>query len=93
MMTGCGTESNNWAIRSALLSAGGRADEGGLLHVVTSNIEHPAITECLKSYMEGYLTPKITVTCVEANREGIVSTEDVINASVLDYACLSCILL
>ena len=43
--------------------------------------------------MEGYLTPKITVTYVEANREGIVSTEDVINASVLDYACLSCILL
>ena len=35
MMTGCGTESNNWAIRSALLSARDRAD-GGLLHVVTS---------------------------------------------------------
>ena len=48
--------------------------------VSQGNIEHPAITECLRSYMEGHLTPKITVTYVEVNREGIVSTQDVLDA-------------
>ena len=82
MFTGCGTESNNSAIRLSLLSSQHKADENGLLHVVTTNIEHPAITECLNSYSseDGGLTPKISITCIPVNKEGIVSCEDVINA-------------
>jgi cysteine desulfurase len=48
--------------------------------VVTTNIEHPAITQCLHSYAQGGLTPKITVSYVPVNNEGIVSTQDVMNA-------------
>ena len=79
MFTGCGTESNNMAIRLALLSSAHEATEEGL-HVVTTNIEHPAITQCLMSYVNGGLTPKITVTEVPVNEFGIVSASDVIDA-------------
>mmetsp|Transcript_29731 Transcript_29731/g.70661 ORF Transcript_29731/g.70661 Transcript_29731/m.70661 type:complete len:425 (+) Transcript_29731:170-1444(+) len=89
MITSCGTESNNWAIRFALLRARDRTDGEGPLHVVTSNIEHPAIAECLKSYVEGHLTPKITVTYVEANREGIVSTQEVLDAMMPNTALVT----
>lgn len=90
IFTGCGTESNNLAIRLALLSSRHKAsDHNGLLHVVTTNIEHPAITQCLNAYSTtedegdgggGGLTPKIEVTYVPVNEEGIVSSNDIINA-------------
>lgn len=84
IFTGCGTESNNLAIRLALLSCKHKTtDDEGLLHVVTTNIEHPAIEQCLNSYAAEKgrgLTPKISVTYVPVNREGIVSTMDVMNA-------------
>ena len=81
VFTGCGTESNNLAIRLALLSSEHIANEDGMLHVVTTNIEHPAISQCLASYsQEGGLTPKIAVTYVPVNNEGIVSAQDVIDA-------------
>ncbi|KAL9187911.1 hypothetical protein ACHAXT_006289 [Thalassiosira profunda] len=81
VFTGCGTESNNLAIRLALMSSNHKADEEGLLHVVTTNIEHPAISQCLHMYeaKEG-LTPRISTTYVPVNDEGIVSAEDVIGA-------------
>eukprot|EP00574_Skeletonema_japonicum_P001513 CAMPEP_0201740066 /NCGR_PEP_ID=MMETSP0593-20130828/46111_1 /ASSEMBLY_ACC=CAM_ASM_000672 /TAXON_ID=267983 /ORGANISM="Skeletonema japonicum, Strain CCMP2506" /LENGTH=431 /DNA_ID=CAMNT_0048234369 /DNA_START=95 /DNA_END=1390 /DNA_ORIENTATION=+ len=81
MFTGCGTESNNVAIRLALLSSTHKANrDNGLLHVVTTNIEHPAITQCLNSYISGSLTPKITVTEVPVDEFGVVSSADVIDA-------------
>mmetsp|Transcript_39763 Transcript_39763/g.85733 ORF Transcript_39763/g.85733 Transcript_39763/m.85733 type:complete len:244 (+) Transcript_39763:149-880(+) len=82
VFTGCGTESNNLAIRLSLLSSQQlKADADGLLHVVSTNIEHPAITQCLDSYSaQGGLTPKISITYVPVNEEGIVSTDDVMNA-------------
>lgn len=81
VFTGCGTEANNLAIRLSLLSSQHEADANGLIHVVSTNIEHPAITQCLDSYSaQGGLTPKISVTYVPVNEEGIVSTDDVINA-------------
>ncbi|KAL7532205.1 hypothetical protein ACHAXR_004492 [Thalassiosira sp. AJA248-18] len=81
LFTGCGTESNNLAIRLSLLSSQHKADESGLLHVVSTNIEHPAITQCLNSYSaKGGLAPRISVTYVPVNKEGIVSTNDVIDA-------------
>jgi len=83
VFTGCGTEANNLAIRLALLSSQHRANAAdGLIHVISTNIEHPAITQCLDSYsaQQGGLTPKISVTYVPVNNEGIVSTETVMNA-------------
>ena len=81
IFTGCGTESNNMAIRMSLLSSQHKADNNGLLHVISSNIEHPAITQCLNSYStQGGLTPKISVTYVPVNEEGVISTNDVMNA-------------
>ena len=81
VFTGCGTESNNLAIRLSLLSSLHKADESGL-HVVSTNVEHPAITQCLNSYSAqgGGLTPKISVTYVPVDEEGIVSIDDVIDA-------------
>lgn len=80
MFTGCGTESNNVAIRLALLSSSHKANKDGLLHVVTTNIEHPAITQCLNSYASGSLTPKISVSEVPVDEFGVVSLADVIDA-------------
>lgn len=81
VFTGCGTESNNLAIRLSLLASKHKVNGDGLLHVVTSNIEHPAITQCLSSYAaKDGLTPKIKVTYVPVNEEGIVSVDDVVNA-------------
>lgn len=77
--TGCGTESNNLAIRLALLSSLHKSDNG-LLHVVTTNIEHPAISECLKAYSSGGWTPKITVAYIPVDKEGLVSAKEVIAA-------------
>ena len=53
IFTGCGTESDNMAIRLALESNLHLffPDEDGVEmrpHVVTSNVEHPAVAECLK---------------------------------------------
>ena len=81
IFTGCGTESNNLAIRLSLLSCQHIADGNGLLHVVSTNIEHPAITQCLSSYsVQGGLAPRISVTYVPVNEEGIVSVDHVVNA-------------
>lgn len=83
VFTGCGTESNNMAIRLALLSSKHKTDDkSGLLNVVTTNIEHPAISQCLASYsqQDGGLTPKISVTYVPVNKEGIVASQDVLDA-------------
>ena len=46
-------------------------------HIVTTNVEHPAIAECL-SVLEA--KGEITVTYVPVNEEGIVSAKEVINA-------------
>lgn len=84
VFTGCGTESNNLAIRLALLSSVHKIDERGLLHVVTTNIEHPAITQCLASYLSddngGHFTPKISVTFVPVDNTGIVSVQGILDA-------------
>jgi len=84
VFTGCGTEANNLAIRLALLSSLHKTDdERGRLHVVTTDIEHPAISQCLASYAssepEG-LAPNIDVTYVPVDQEGIVSAQQVIDA-------------
>lgn len=68
--TGCGTESDNLAIHLAIQSSEKR-------HVVTTNVEHPAIAECLKALEED---GKITVTYVPVQPDGRVDAKDVIGA-------------
>ena len=54
IFTGCGTESNNLAIYLAIKSYqqgnNNDNDKHTLSHAITTNVEHPAITQCLKYY-------------------------------------------
>jgi cysteine desulfurase len=63
--TSCGTESDNWAIWGAVMRArmatGVDPNTGGTArkpHVVTSAIEHPAVTACLR-----YLAAQVQCSC------------------------------
>lgn len=69
--TGCGTESDNLAIQLALQSAAPKRSK----HIVTCNVEHPAVELYLKHLESEGL---ITVTYVPVDKEGRVSAEDVI---------------
>jgi cysteine desulfurase len=79
--TGCGTEADNLAIHLALqlgTSKGGLHNKntpGTRPHIVTSNVEHPAIELYLKS-----LEDSIDVTYVPVDVEGRVSAKDMIAA-------------
>ena len=48
--TSCGTEADNWAIWGAVMARRGAVQ--GLPHVVTSAVEHPAVTKCLQQLQE-----------------------------------------
>jgi cysteine desulfurase len=74
--TGCGTESDNLAVQLALQSNTRRGKNKP--HIVTSNVEHPAVELYLK-YLEEELRI-IDVTYVPVDEEGIVSANDVLNA-------------
>ena len=84
IFTGCGTESDNLAIELALASCGERN------HVVTCNIEHPAILECLKVMKNA---GKIELSIVAVNDEGIVSADDIAKAIRPDQTALVTIML
>ena len=71
--TGCGTESDNLAIQLALQSYPDQQKK----HIVTSNVEHPAIDVCLRRLQDDGV---VDVTFVPVNREGRVSADDVIDA-------------
>jgi len=71
VFTGCGTEADNLAIRLALASRPGRN------HIVTSNVEHPAVEEYLRALE---MTGEIEVTRVPVGNDGTVSATDVVAA-------------
>ncbi len=83
VFTGCGTEADNLAIHLAIQSNSHRFTKTSwkgdkkLPHIVTSNVEHPAIANYLAS-LEKQNT--ITVTYVPVNEEGCVTHEDMIAA-------------
>ena len=84
IFTGCGTESDNLAIELALASCGKRN------HVVTCNIEHPAVLDCLKVMEKA---GKIELSIVNVNDQGIVSVDDIAKAIRPDQTALVTIML
>ncbi|MDP2855475.1 MAG: cysteine desulfurase NifS [Smithellaceae bacterium] len=79
VFTSCGTESDNSAIRSALIT---RSDKK---HIVISRVEHPAIrTLCSHLGMQGY---KITELSVDKN--GILDLENLEKSMTPDTAIVS----
>jgi len=68
IFTSGGTESNNFAIKG---SAFANRDKGN--HIITSNIEHPAVFEVCK-YLE---TKGFKITYIPADRYGIVKVNDI----------------
>lgn len=67
--TGCGSESDNWAIKGAAY----QLREKGKTHIISTAFEHHAVLHTLQALeREGF-----TVTYLDVHRNGIVSAEDV----------------
>ncbi len=66
--TGCGTESDNWAIKGAALA---RQSKGK--HIITTEIEHPAVLNTCK-FLE---KQGFKVTYIGVDEEGSVSVDDI----------------
>lgn len=80
IFTSGGTESNNFAIRGVALS---KRDKGR--HIITSNIEHPAVSEVCKSLeREGY-----EISYLPVNRDGILDAEELTKAIRKDTILIS----
>ena len=77
--TGCGTESDNWAIKGAARAL----KKKGKDHIVTTAFEHHAVLHtCQALEKEGF-----TVTYLDVHRNGIVTPEEV-EAALTDRTAL-----
>ena len=79
--TGCGTEADNWALRSAALAGA----KQGKRHIISSAIEHHAVLHTLKALeREGF-----SVTLLPVYENGIIRLEDLEAAIRPDTALVS----
>mmetsp|Transcript_20451 Transcript_20451/g.22813 ORF Transcript_20451/g.22813 Transcript_20451/m.22813 type:complete len:479 (-) Transcript_20451:221-1657(-) len=97
--TGCGTESDNLAIKLALLSSCSEEMEKKNTHqhrrnIVTCNVEHPAIEMYLQHLEKDNndQDQKIDVTRVSVDTEGRVSATDIIKAITPDTVLVTLML-
>ncbi len=79
VFTSCGTEADNMALRGVLSANGGQR------HIVTSQIEHPAVLDTCR-YLE---TRGVEVTYVPVGLSGVVDPDDVAKAVREDTALIS----
>jgi len=78
VFTGCGTESDNWAIAGAAAAHRARAGPAAPPpHVVSCAIEHPAVVACLAAQAAQGL---LTYSLVAVDAEGRVAAADVLAA-------------
>lgn len=74
IFTSCGTEADHLAIHLAIESHKAKFEKSGSIpHIITSNVEHPAVEEYLKALEK---EDKIQVTYVPVNTEGMVAKEE-----------------
>lgn len=79
--TSCGTESDNWAIRSTALRLG----EKGKKHIITTNIEHHAVLHtCEYLAKQGF-----EITYLPVDSDGLVTAEQVAAAIREDTALVT----
>lgn len=79
--TSGGTESDNWAIKGTAHRLAG----SGKKHIVTDNIEHHAVLNSAKALER----ESFEVTCVSADKNGIVRAEEITAAIRPDTALVS----
>jgi cysteine desulfurase len=72
VFTGCGSESDNLALRGVAFALRGRGN-----HIITTPIEHHAILNTAEQLEAQF---GFEVTCVPVNRHGVVDPGDVANA-------------
>lgn len=75
IFTACGTEADNMAIHIALQQHA--SQKKTVPHIVTTNIEHPAVEKCLQYYEKA---GQCTVTYVPCQPNGCVRSQDMIAA-------------
>lgn len=85
IFTSCGSESDNHAIRIAVERGRARLPTGVTPHIVTTNIEHPAIEACLCALE---YSGAVEVTRIGVDMEGLVAVGDVRDAVRPDQTVL-----
>jgi cysteine desulfurase NifS len=83
VFTGCGSESNNLAIKGTAFSQRGKRN-----HIITSSVEHPAVLNTCR-WLEDY---GFEVTYLEVDRTGRVDP-DTLKDAITDQTCLVSIIL